>query len=124
MSQLIEAGPAPSRSSSENPDQQLCEEEVDDQDEHRGSNHGLRGRASHPLCSTLSREPEITADRGNNEAEEEWLEQALKDVGKLERLVCAGPILSSAKPQSADANDVSAEKPHEVGENRKEEEHD
>ena len=62
-------------------EQDVGDEEVDKDDEHRGVDHGRNGGAAHALGAAGGSHAVEAADGGNDVAEEERLDQSLEDIG-------------------------------------------
>src|SRR5579859_3576432 len=110
-------------SAAEDADQKAGEEEIDNENQHRCRHHGLRGGAAYTLGAAFGREAVIATYRSNDEAEEKWLAKSLEDVGEVQFLVGAGPILAGGETKQADGDDEAAKESHQVGDDAEEKQH-
>src|SRR5205814_10557880 len=79
------------------------------QDELRGRPYRLGGGASHALRAAFGRESVITADGGDDVAEQHRLEQPHFDVIVAELVVCRMPVLLRIKPEHQVGNHETAD---------------
>ena len=68
-------------SAAEDTDHEPADDKVDEDDEHRGDDHRLGGRAAHTLGTAARVHAIETADAGNDETKNNWLYQALQNIG-------------------------------------------
>src|ERR1700678_2382859 len=98
----------------ENVEEQLGDEGVHNQDEHRGD-HDRSGRgAANALRSAFHTQPLVTADRCDNQAEDKGLGQALYDIADFQRLDRARPDRDRAQTQREVSTDETAAEADEV----------
>ena len=78
----------------EGPEEKLGDEEIDDEDGDGGFDEGGDGGAADAFGAAFDAETLMAADRSDDEAEDEGLEEADGDVAELEGVDGAGPELS------------------------------
>src|SRR5262249_17469599 len=86
-----------------------AEEKVPDEDEHRGEDHGLRGRRRHPLGAARDVETLVGAHPRHDHAEADGLPEAHHDVAHVHERLHLAEVRALAEPEELDADQVPAE---------------
>src|ERR1700722_6146840 len=77
----------------EHTDHELADHQVDRNDKDRRNHHRLRGGSAHTLGTPACVHTVEASDAGDDEAEDDWFDQALNNVGIAQRLVGRVEIL-------------------------------
>src|ERR1700733_648357 len=112
------------RSEAEDVDHELADQKVDEDDEHGRNNHRLGGGAAHSLRTAACGHAIEAPDTGNDEAKHHGLYQALKNVGKTQRLVCGMKVLRPVLSQHHHRYERPAQRAYGVGDDGEEKEHE
>src|SRR5277367_547811 len=115
---LMRASPA------QDADHEAADDEVGCDDEDRRDDDGLCCRPAHALCAAASRHSVVAANGGDDKAEDERLEQPLKYVGIMKRLIGGMEVLRAILPKQEDSDRCSAEDADSVRDDGEKEEHD
>src|ERR1700684_1718436 len=79
--------------------QELCDKQIDNDDQNRSGHDRLSCGPADSLCASTGRHTIKTADRGNDETEHHRFYQSHKDVLKHQGLPGVAPVLARVKVQ-------------------------
>src|SRR5450755_4361179 len=112
------------RSEAEDVDHELADQKVDEDDEHGRDNHRLGSGAANSLRTAACGHSIEAPDAGNDEAKHDRLYQALKDIGKTQRLVSRMEILRPVLSQHNYRHERPTQCAHGVGDDGEKKEHE
>src|SRR5579859_4910743 len=75
------------RSRESDPDQELRDKEIENQNHNRSYHHGLGGGFAYTLCAPRRLQALEAADQGNDDGEENRLKEALGDIVIVQALI-------------------------------------
>src|SRR6266852_3004766 len=107
-----------------NCEDQLSNEEIHDQNQYRSSDHGLGGRAAHPLGAATRGYAVVAANGRDDEPKQHGLDQAGEDIAEDKYLPDRGPILLSVEPEQQMRDPIAADQPKQVGDDSEEKQHE
>src|SRR5216684_2043114 len=92
-----------------NCEDQLGNEEIHDQNQHRSSDHCLGGRTAYPLGAATRGYAVVAAYRRDDEPKQHGLDQAGEDIAEDQDLPHGGPILLSVEPEQQMRDPIAAD---------------
>src|ERR1700683_2036375 len=109
---------------SEHGHQESRHDQVERQDQHGSSDHGLGGGAAHALRAPARVHPVKAAYRRDDEAEEKRLGQPHEHILKYQRFPGVGPVLPGIETQQQLGDEQAPSQAYEVGNDGQEKQHE
>src|SRR5260370_42471629 len=94
--------------------EELSQNNIDRKNQHGRGHHGLRGRASHALGSSMRAESVVASDGSGDETKKDGFNQTSSNVVERQRLVSGVPVLGSVQTQPGDRIKISSKQAHQV----------
>src|SRR6266550_3149659 len=93
---------------------ELGDEEIDNQNQYRGSDDRLRGRAAHALRTAARRHAVVAADGSDDESEQNRLDQAHEYIPENQRLPGVTPVLARVESKQQVGDRKPPEQPEQI----------